>query len=216
MTWQVLLAAALGALLGYGGGWLSPRWLKVRPQAWTLGALAAVNGVLTGLLAAQHPLGSAYFWHHLLFIAILTTAAYVDLHERIIPNELVLFGLGAGLLLLLVAGYPEKSFLQALGGAAAGFGFMYLLAVLVPNGMGYGDVKLMAVIGLFLGWPWIGMGLPLAFLAGGVASAVVIFMRLFKQQNRHIPFGPYLAIGAIATVLYGWEIWVWYTSYALY
>ncbi len=216
MIWQVALAALVGAALGYAGGWLSPRWLERKPKAWTLPVLAAVTGALTALLAAKHPLSSAYFWHHVLFIAILTTAAYVDLHERIIPNELVLFGLAAGLILVLVAGYAEKSFLQALIGGVTGFGFLFLLAVIVPGGMGMGDVKLMAVIGLFLGWPWIGLGLTLAFLAGGIASAGVMLMRLFGRKEKHIPFGPYLAIGAIATLVYGWEIWVWYSNYYLF
>lgn len=209
MIWQVALAAAVGAGLGYLGGWLAPRWLEKRPQPWTIYPLVAITALCTGLLAVAHPLTATYFWHQLLFIAILTTAAYVDVHERIIPNELVLFGLAAGLLLMLVAPYPEKSWVQALSGGAAGFGFLLLLALLVPGGMGMGDVKLAAVMGLFMGLTYIGMGLIFSFLAGGIISAGLLIARAVGRKG-HLPFGPFLALGSIVTVIYGWEIWVWY------
>ncbi|MFZ5823836.1 MAG: prepilin peptidase [Bacillota bacterium] len=212
MIWQVALAGALGGGLGYLGGWIAPRWLEKRPQPWTLYALAAVNAVLTAMLAVQHPVTGKYFWHHFIFIAILSVAAYVDLHERIIPNELVLFGLAAGVAVMFLSPYPEKSWLQALTGGAAGFGFLLLLALLVPAGMGMGDVKLSAVLGLFVGLNYIGMGMVLSFLAGGLVSAVLLLARAVGRKS-HIPFGPFLSLGHIVTVLYGWEIWVWYMNY---
>jgi prepilin signal peptidase PulO-like enzyme (type II secretory pathway) len=211
MIGQLLLAAALGGGLGYLGGWLSPRWLEQRPQPWTVYTLAGVNAVLTALLALQHPLTGPYFWHHLLFVAILSVSAFADLHERIIPNEVVLFGLAAGLLMMLAAPYPEKSWMQAMSGGAAGFGFLLLLAVLVPGGMGMGDVKLSAVLGLFLGLNYIGMAMIFSFLLGGLVSAVLLVMRAVGRKQ-HIPFGPFLSLGSYITLLYGWEIWVWYIS----
>jgi prepilin signal peptidase PulO-like enzyme (type II secretory pathway) len=211
MIGQLLLAAALGGGLGYLGGWLSPRWLEQRPQPWAVYTLAGVNAVLTALLALQHPLTGPYFWHHLLFVAILSVSAFADLHERIIPNEVVLFGLAAGLLMMLAAPYPEKSWMQAMSGGAAGFGFLLLLAVLVPGGMGMGDVKLSAVLGLFLGLNYIGMAMIFSFLLGGLVSAVLLVMRAVGRKQ-HIPFGPFLSLGAYITLLYGWEIWVWYIS----
>lgn len=210
--WQVVMATLIGGALGYAGGRLSPRWLKEQPpKDWAIYTLAVVNATFTALLAIQHPLSSAYFWHHLLFIAVLSTASFVDLHERIIPNELVLFGLVAGLVLLLAAPYPEKSWLHALYGGAAGFGFLLLLALLVPGGMGFGDVKLSAVLGLFTGIHYIGMGMIFSFLLGGLISAGLLVMRSVGRKQ-HIPFGPFLALGHIITVLYGWEIWLWYMN----
>lgn len=211
MIWQIAAAGLLGGGLGYLGGRLAPRWLEKRPAPWTIYALAGVNGLITALLAAQHPLTGTYFWHHLLFLAILSLAAYVDLHERIIPNELVLFGLAAGVILMLVAPYPEKSWLQALTGGAAGFGLLLVLALLVPGGMGMGDVKLSAVLGLFLGLTWVGMGMVFSFLAGGLISGILLALRRVGRKS-HIPFGPFLSLGHIITVLYGWEIWVWYIN----
>lgn len=207
---NLLVGVALGAALGYGGARLAPRWLQ-KPQWGPSAYVAAVaNAVLVGLLAGSHGLGR-YFWTQLIFVSILTLASLLDLHERIIPNEVVLFGLVAGVLLALVAPYPERSWLQALAGAGAGFGFLLVLALLVKGGMGLGDVKLAAVIGLFLGLKWVGMGLVFAFLAGGVLSGLLLLLRIVGRKD-HVPFGPFLALGAAVTAVYGPQIWQWYTS----
>jgi len=72
-----------------------------------------------------------------------------------------------------------------------------------------GDVKLALIMGLFLGLNWIGMALIFAFLVGGILSAVLLLARRVGRKG-HIPFGPFLALGAIVTVIWGWPIWVWY------
>lgn len=209
--WQVAVAALLGAGLGFGGGKLAPRWLEKGVRPWEPYVLAAVNGLLMGLLAVAHPL-DAYFWQHLVFISLLTTASLVDLHDRIIPNELVLAGLVIGTTMLFLLPYPDKTWLQGLMGAGTGFGILLLIAVVAKGGMGLGDVKLAAVIGLFLGAWWVAMGLVFAFLAGGVISGLLLLLRIVGRKD-HIPFGPWLALGAIITVLYGAEIWAWYMPF---
>jgi leader peptidase (prepilin peptidase)/N-methyltransferase len=211
MLWQTLAGVALGGALGYTGGWVSPRWLQKPPQRWETYALAAVTALLAGLLAHRYGLGG-YFWQHLFFIAVLTTASLIDLHDKIIPNQLVLFGLGVGAVLLFAAPYADKSWIGALGGGAAGFGALFLLAILVKGGLGFGDVKLAAVIGLFLGIQWVAMGLMLAFLAGGLIGILLLVFRIVGRKDM-IPFGPYLAFGAILTSIYGQQIWDWYTRY---
>jgi len=204
------LGGVLGGALGYLGARLSPRWLPEPPPAWAQWALAACTGLGAALLALAHPL-STYFWHQLLFIAILLLAAFVDLHDRIIPNELVLFGLGAWLLVMLLAPYGGKSWLSALGGGAAAFAFFYLLAVLVPGGMGMGDVKLALVMGLFLGLKWVAMALVFAFISGGLVAGVLLALRKVGRRG-HIPFGPFLALGGLITLLWGNQIWTWYVG----
>lgn len=211
-VWQIAAGAALGAGLGYGGARLAPRWLESQMRSWESYALAAVNGALAGLLAFLNPLSSGYFWQHLLFISVLTLASLVDLHDRIIPNELVLFGLGAGAILLFAAPYPDKGWLGGLLGGALGFGILLLIALIAKGGMGMGDVKLAAVIGLFLGLKWVGMGLVFAFLAGGLISGLLLLLRVVGRKD-HIPFGPWLALGAVITALYGSQIWAWYMNY---
>lgn len=208
---QTLVGAALGAAIGYGGARMAPRWLQNPPRPWEAYAVAAVNGLLAGLLAAQQPLNN-YFWQHLIFLSVLTVAAQVDLHDRIIPNELVLFGLGAGLIMIFALPYPDKTWSQALLGGLTGFGLLLLLAILVKGGMGMGDVKLAAVIGLFLGLNWVPMGLIFAFVLGGLVGLALILLKIVGRKD-HIPFGPYLALGAAITVLYGAQIYAWYTSF---
>lgn len=210
MWWQLLVGALLGASLSYGGAWLTPRWMDSPPGKYAAYAAAAVGGVLAALLAAGHGL-EPYFWTQLVFLTVLVVASLVDLYERIIPNEVVLFGLAAGVVLIPLAPYPDRGWLLALGGAAAGFLFLLVLALIVKGGMGFGDVKLTAVIGLFLGLKWVAMGLVLAFLAGGLYSAVLLLMRRAGRKSM-IPFGPFLALGAVLTVLYGEAIWTWYVN----
>ena len=221
---HVVAGALVGALLGYGGGRLVPRWLAqeearepekdevkapIKPyHTWEPYAVAAVNGALAGLLAYSHPL-DAYFWHQVLFITLLTAAGAADLHAQIIPNELVLAGLGAGLLLLFALPYPEKTWLQGLGGGVGACALLLLIALVSRGGMGEGDVKLAAVIGLFLGGWWGVMGLVFGFLAGGLVSGLLLIFRLVGRKDM-IPFGPWLAVGAIMTALYGERIWAWY------
>lgn len=208
MTWQTLAGALLGAALGYGGAGLAPRWMEKPPRSWELYAAAIINGLLAGLLAAGHPLDN-YFWQNLIFLSILTTASLVDFHDRIIPNELVLFGLAAGTAMLFVIPMPGQTAMDTLLGAGAGFGFLLILALLVKGGMGLGDVKLAAVMGLFLGFPWVFMALVFSFLAGGCVGGGLMLLRVVGRKD-HIPFGPWLALGAAITALYGPQIWSWY------
>ncbi|HYF94157.1 MAG TPA: A24 family peptidase [Symbiobacteriaceae bacterium] len=210
IIWQVAVAALLGGALGYGGGRLAPRWLEERPlRPWEPYLLAGVNGAVCALLAAAHPFG-AYFWQQFVFISVLTTVSLIDLHDRIIPNEMVLAGLVAGLIMLALLPYPEKGWLEGVGGAAGAFAALLVIALIAPGGMGLGDVKLAAVIGLFLG-RWSAMGLLFAFLAGGLVSSLLLALRIVGRKS-HIPFGPWLALGAIVAAIYGPTIWNWYMT----
>lgn len=203
-----LVGAAVGGGLGFGGAWLAPRWMDSTPRREAIWAVIGAAAVLVGLLAYSHGLG-AYFWPRAIFLGILVVASFIDLFDRIIPNELMLFGLGAGLLSALVLPSGRWGFFDALLGGVAGLGFLLFLAVLVRGGMGIGDVKLAGVMGLFLGWPWIFMGLVLGFLSGGlVAGALMAFTSVTRKDK--IPFGPFLALGAALTALYGEAIWAWY------
>jgi len=210
IIWQVLVAVLLGAAVGYGGGRLAPRWIEEKPMAhWEPYVLAGVNGAVCGLLAASHPFG-AYFWQQFVFISVLTTVSLIDLHDRIIPNEMVLFGLVAGLLMLFVLPYSQKGWVEGLSGGAGAFLGLLLIALIVPGGMGLGDVKLAAVIGLFLG-RWSAMGLLLAFLAGGLISGLLLAFKIVGRKS-HIPFGPWLALGSIIAAIYGPQLWNWYMT----
>lgn len=204
--WILLVGSLLGAAMGYLGAWLSPRWTDTPRKTWELAATAAVGGLICFMLARKFGLDNA-FWHALIFVAVLLTASVVDLYEKIIPNETILFGLGAGILLQTIS--PAGTWMQHIYGAAFGFGALLLLALLYKGGMGLGDVKLAAVIGWFLQWPHVGMGLLFAFLAGGVISLILLASGKITRKD-HVPFGPFLAGGALVASLWGNEILTWY------
>jgi leader peptidase (prepilin peptidase)/N-methyltransferase len=144
----------------------------------------------------------------LLLVAILVPVALIDFDRRIIPNKIMLPAAVAALVagLLLAPGrVPE----QLIAGAAAG-GFLLLFALAYPKGMGMGDVKLAAVLGLYLGRS-VAVALLSGVLAGAVVGAVVI-ARVGASQGRKtaVPFGPLLAIGGIVALLVGPSIVHWY------
>lgn len=144
----------------------------------------------------------------LVLVAVLVPIALIDLEHRIIPNKITLpaalAAIGIGLA-TKPSGVPE----QLIAGAAAG-GFLLLFALAYPRGMGMGDVKLAAVLGLFLG-----RSVPVAILVGVLAGALVggaVMARLGVAVGRKtaVPFGPFLALGGIVALLAGPEIVHWY------
>jgi leader peptidase (prepilin peptidase)/N-methyltransferase len=95
--------------------------------------------------------------------------------------------------------------LRALGGGAAAFAFFFVLHVVSPRSMGFGDVKLSFTLGLFLGWlgwGYVFVGLFLGFLYGAVIGVALIALRL-RTRKDHVPFGPFLAAGTLTAILVG-------------
>ena len=141
-------------------------------------------------------------------VGILVPVALIDLEHRIIPNRITLPAAIAALGIGLVtrpAGVPE----QLIAGAAAG-GFLLVFALAYPRGMGMGDVKLAAVLGLFLG-----RSVPVALLVGVMTGTVVgaaIMARVGVTAGRKtaVPFGPFLALGGVVALLAGPAIVHWY------
>jgi len=147
----------------------------------------------------------------LLYGWVLLVVAVIDLHTRRIPNRLT-YPLTPALLVLLTAaafleGTPAVALRSLLAGVAC-FALLLILALVNPRGMGMGDVKLAAFIGLglgYLGWSHVWLGMFLGFLGGGVIAALLLALRL-RTRKDHIPFGPWLALGAIAALLAGQPI----------
>lgn len=144
----------------------------------------------------------------LLFAWTLVVLAVIDADTRRIPNRLT-YPLTPALLVLaaggaLLAGDGEAALRALLGGMAAG-GALLLLALLSPRGMGMGDVKLAAFIGIALGvvgWADVVVGLLGGFLLGGIAG-VALLASGRRTRKDLIPFGPYLAAGALLALLWG-------------
>ena len=137
------------------------------------------------------------------FAALLIAVGAIDLEHRLIPNRLVLpaavFGVAAAAI-LKTGELPEL----LVAGAAAFFG-MLLLALAYPRGMGMGDVKLAGVMGLFLGLAVL-PALLIAFLAGSIAGLGIMARRGMAARKEGVPFGPFLALGALIGLLAGSEL----------
>lgn len=183
-------------------------WLVLRGQCRSCSArISARYPLIEGLTAALcvgavlAGGGAAKVALHLALILLLVPIALIDLEHRIIPNKLTALGavlaLGLGLG-LDPAGEPER----LIAGAAAG-GALLLAALAYPGGMGMGDVKLAAVLGLFLG-RGVAPAMLIALLAGVLVGAVVMVRKGAAQGRKTaVPFGPFLALGATVAVFAG-------------
>ncbi len=153
-----------------------------------------------------------------IFAALLIVISFIDLEFTIIPNEISYSGAVVGLLLAISAAVLQNNIklltARALG-AVVGAGIIILIAVVGKavfrkDAMGGGDVKLMAMIGIYLGWwPHIPITLISASIMGSIVGIVLIIASRKKMGSR-IPFGPFLAIGAILSLLCGETLWIWY------
>lgn len=141
--------------------------------------------------------------------AVLISAAVIDYRHGIIPNSLVLAGFVLGLGLSFFN--PVLGWQQHLLGVIAGGGPLLALAVLSRGGMGGGDIKLAAVMGLFLGPRLVLLALCLGSLLAGLAGMVLLLLGK-KGRKDTLVFGPFLAAGAFAAIMWGQQLVAWYLS----
>ncbi len=154
-------------------------------------------------------------WSYLfyfIFVASLIVITGIDLFHQIIPDVISLPGIGFGLLASLII--PHLTFLNSLMGILLGGGSLFLVATLYQwlfkrEGMGGGDVKLLAMIGAFLGWKAVILTILLSSLIGSI-SGVIIMVLKGKDFKYAIPFGPFLSLGAVISLFYGEKIITWY------
>jgi leader peptidase (prepilin peptidase)/N-methyltransferase len=166
--------------------------------------------ILTGLRfhAASVGVVAAY-----LFLAgMLVTVSAIDIMCFRLPDRIVLPSLAASVVIVVLESLrlgAAHQILYALAGGGMFFGILLVLHLISPRGMGFGDVKLAAVMGLYLGWMATGyleafVLVVWALLIGAVLGSIIGLILLSVQgvsRRAAIPFGPYLAIGAIVMVL---------------
>ena len=148
-----------------------------------------------------------------LYLAAVSVAlAVIDADTRTLPNRIVLPAYPVSLALLAAASAGSGDWgalVRALAGAAILFVFYLALALAYPSGMGFGDVKLAGVLGLFLGWLGWGplvLGAVAAFVLGGVFSVVLLATGRVGRKSG-IPFGPWMLAGAWVGALFGTVLW---------
>ena len=193
-------------------------WLLLRGRCrWCQAAISPQYPLIEALVALLWVIAVLYYGPTLealsaaLFATILLGIAITDARHYIIPDEFTFGGLAIGLLLSLRGG--GEGFVNALLGAAVGFGLLYAVAVIgkwmfKEEAMGGGDIKMMAMVGAFVGWKGVLLTIFLGALLG-----TVIFVPLTLKKKRLVPFGVFLAVGAAVTFFAQDAILSWYQRF---
>jgi leader peptidase (prepilin peptidase)/N-methyltransferase len=150
----------------------------------------------------------------IVFACALIVLFAIDLEHQILPDVITLPGIVAGLACSL---FLPPGPLMSLAGIAAGGGILWLISeiwlrVRKVDAMGFGDVKMLAMVGAFLGLKLVFLVFVLSSIAGGVVGAVLIGARRADMATK-VPFGTMLAVGALVASLYGDAMLGWYLSH---
>jgi leader peptidase (prepilin peptidase)/N-methyltransferase len=181
---------------------------------WRYPLVELLSGAFAALSVAKFGAGGQGALMYLL-IAALLVITFIDIDHRIIPDVISLPGIPIGLAASF--GLTDVSPLQSLIGILAGGGSLFLVAwgyqlATGREGMGGGDIKLLAMIGAFFGWPGVLFTIFTASLTGTLAGLAAI-LRQGGDMKLAVPFGPFLAIGAIGYAFIGPESLAWYLQW---
>ena len=167
---------------------------------------------------------SVEFFIAVYFACILICIAFIDFDLKIIPNEFVLAGLFGGVILFVynffypVAMYGDRVWFNPLIGMFSGSGFLLLVAVLgsivfqTEDAMGMGDVKLLAPVGLLLGWRLTIVALLVSVIIAAVTSLVLMIFKKVEGKSA-VAFGPFISLSTIIAMLFGWNIIEFYIGF---
>ncbi|WP_421145235.1 prepilin peptidase [Aeromonas dhakensis] len=198
---------------------LSWLWLKGRcrecqaPISARYPLVELLTALLSLVVAATFPPGWGLL-AALLLTWVLVALTFIDLDKMLLPDQLTLPLLWGGLLFNLAGGFVPLA--DAVIGAMAGYLVLWSLywafkLLTGKEGMGYGDFKLLAALGAWLGWQALPIVLLLSSLVGAIIGISLILLRN-HHQNKPIPFGPYLAIAGWIALLWGDTITRWYLT----
>lgn len=197
-------------------------WLLLRGKCRTCGT--PISGryplveLYTGVMFAAVGARFSDSWAlpaYLLLVASLIAISFIDLEHYIVPNRIVYPTLFAAIPLLIAAalleGEPERITRAAIGSLAAWFALL-VVHFIQPRGMGFGDVRLAAVLGLYLGWidlKLVMLGMLFGFLLGAVIGIALVATKLRSRKDA-VPFAPFLAAGATIAILFSEPLLRWY------
>jgi leader peptidase (prepilin peptidase) / N-methyltransferase len=199
---------ACGARIGARDNIPVLSWLLLRGKARCCGAPISPRYPLTELSVGVLYAATVIVYRHdaaealigLVFVAMLAIITLTDLERRIIPNKVLIAGAVICLAIAIPTdpgGLPER----LIAGAASGAVF-FLVVLGYPRGMGLGDAKLAATMGLFLGRA-VAPAILVGLLAGSLVGLALIATRGREARKMAIPFGPFLALGGIVGLLAG-------------
>ncbi len=199
----ILSWVALRGRCAYCGVLISPRYPLVE----------ALTGLLFSLVLYSfgfHP-ATLVYW---VFAAALVTISFIDLDHQIIPDVISLPGIVIGFVFSFFI--PWIGWLDSLLGLLLGGGILYAIALAYEllakrEGMGGGDIKLLAMLGAFLGWKAV---FPIVFIASLLGTLVGVPVMLVQRQDAKLalPFGPFLASAALIHLFWGRDLLAWYLN----
>jgi leader peptidase (prepilin peptidase)/N-methyltransferase len=199
-------------------------WVRLRGRCRSCGEPISVRYPLvelaTGLLFVVVLLWCGVTWAlpaYLYLAAIAIALSVIDLDTKRLPNAIVLPSYVVALVLLLLPAVLDgawDAYLRAVLAGAALFAFYFLLAFIYPAGMGFGDVKLAGVVGIYLGWASWGVLLVGGFTAFVLGALVGITVMVVGKGGRKtkVPFGPFMLAGAFLALFFGQPVVDWYLS----
>jgi len=174
----------------------------------------AVNGLAYGLIVWYFGLGYPAVIYAAFFSALLVIS-YIDLDYQIIPDAITLPGIALGVLAAVLA--LPIGLLDSVLGLLLGGGVLFALAWVSPylfgkEGMGGGDIKFLAMIGAFLGWKPVLLTMLIGAILGAIVGVALIALKVLGR-DQYLPFGPFLAFGAIVSMFFHQELFAWYIEF---
>ncbi len=155
----------------------------------------------------------------LVYISLLIVIFVIDLENQLVLDKVIYPGMALALAFSFfwpglegIGALPGEALgkiVSSLAGGAIGVAAMALPFIIYRRGMGMGDVKLGALVGLMSGYPLVAIALLLAVITGGLVAAILLVFKI-KKRSDPIPFAPFLATSAMVTLLWGQAIWQWY------
>jgi leader peptidase (prepilin peptidase)/N-methyltransferase len=182
--------------------------------SWRYPLVEFLMGIFSAILLLRYGISPLYFIY-LVFFASLTLISFIDLSHRIIPDVISLPGILVGLLISLL--HPQMPIKDSLIGALLGGGSLYVVAsvyhlVTKREGMGGGDIKLLAMIGAFIGWKGVLFTILCSSFIGSIVGVTLMLISSKADSKYAVPFGPFLSLGAIIYVLVGEALIYWYVG----
>ena len=141
------------------------------------------------------------------YFCVLIIIMLIDVERGLILNKVVYPS--AAIALIIAAITSEPGIISVLIGGGLGLVVMLLVALISKGAIGWGDVKMSGLVGLFTGFPMVLISLLLAVVSGGLVAVTLLLLKL-KERKQTIPFGPFLSLGAMLTLLWGADILNWY------
>jgi leader peptidase (prepilin peptidase)/N-methyltransferase len=141
------------------------------------------------------------------FSVIFLALLFTDLERRLLPNRIIY---PAALLAMAVSwAWPDRNAAQAFAGGGLAFAIMLLMYIISLGRFGFGDVKMATLMGLAAGFPAMTVGLFFTAISAGLVALILMLTRVVRL-GQYMPYGPFIALGAIVSLLWGGTIIDWY------